>query len=69
LAPSPPLRGGLESTAFEKGLRRFGLLIARMTVFLVLFVLLARLRWASRRWKASCSRWRWRWGLRPNCCR
>jgi Mg2+-importing ATPase len=33
----------MESTAFEKGLRRFGLLIARMTVFLVLFVLLARL--------------------------
>ena len=30
-------------TPFERGLRRFGYLIARLTVFLVLFVLLARL--------------------------
>ena len=32
-----------EHTAFERGLRQFGLLIARLTIFLVLFVLLARL--------------------------
>lgn len=37
------LAGADEPTAFETGLRRFGLLIARVTVFLVLFVLLARL--------------------------
>lgn len=37
------LGGNAEVTPFEVGLRRFGLLIARLTVFLVLFVLLARL--------------------------
>lgn len=37
------LSAGSQATAFEQGLRRFGLLIARLTVFLVLFVLLARL--------------------------
>jgi P-type Mg2+ transporter len=37
------LGGDQEVTAFEVGIRRFGMLIARLTVFLVLFVLLARL--------------------------
>ncbi|WDF72515.1 magnesium-translocating P-type ATPase [Novosphingobium sp. KACC 22771] len=37
------LRGLAEVTAFEQGLHRFGYVIARMTIFLVLFVLLARL--------------------------
>jgi len=41
IAASLGARSG--ATAFERGLRGFGLLIARMTVFLVLFVLLARL--------------------------
>lgn len=37
------LGGRVDETAFEVGIRRFGLLIARLTVGLVLFVLLARL--------------------------
>ncbi len=37
------LGGSAETTAFALGVRRFGMLIARLTVFLVLFVLLARL--------------------------
>ncbi len=37
------LSAGSQATAFEQGLRRFGMLIARLTVFLVLFVLLARI--------------------------
>ncbi len=37
------LAGNADMTAFELGVRRFGLLIARLTIFLVLFVLLARL--------------------------
>ncbi|WP_353228304.1 magnesium-translocating P-type ATPase [Novosphingobium sp.] len=37
------LGGNPETTAFEVGIRKFGVVIARLTVFLVLFVLLARL--------------------------
>lgn len=37
------LSGNAQVTAFETGIRNFGLMIARLTIFLVLFVLLARL--------------------------
>ena len=43
-------------------MRRFGLLILRLTVFLVLFVLLVNVaRSTGPGWSRCCSRWRWPW--------
>jgi Mg2+-importing ATPase len=47
-------------TAFERGIHKLGMLIARLTIFLVLFVLLAHLASAALLCSPSCSRWRWR---------
>ena len=43
-------------------MRRFGLMLMRLTVLLVLFVLLVACTRTGRCWSPSSSPWRWRWG-------
>ena len=55
LAAKPP------ETQFETGIRRFGFLILRTTVFLVLLVFLVNLLLGASPWTRCCFRWRWPW--------
>ena len=56
-------------TAFELGTRRFGMLIMRLTVLMVLFVLMVNTLDAQAAARIvpvrHCA---WRWALRRNCC-